>query len=273
MNFIKKYNEAFEFYLSNPFDDLNDKTLIFFDTETTGFSPHYRQITEIAAIAVDGDSFEKIETFQRFIKLSDRTLRQIKWQNENPPDPNDPVAVKKRGKSIEELLKMTDYQKDKAVEHERKTLYDFIEFVEGFNNPILVAHNAQFDMKMVMTKLKKYKRPTQQFKVLDTLKFSKLFLIPAIQSLSEKDDEIAKELLNVLKKTNNNPSFVSSSLGNLNKLVKDNLTDINWHSGLSDVEVTIEVFKFIKDFYEKNKEEVTDPLFKRAYAKAYRKRF
>ena len=266
--------ENAEFFIKDPFQDLEDKTLIFFDTETTGFSPHTRQVTEIAAISVSGKDFKQKETFQRFIKLSPRTHRQIKWQAENPPDPEDKKAIRKRGKSIEELLQMTDYQEDKAVEGERKVLYDFMEFVRKHNNPVLVAHNARFDMKMVMTKLNRYYRyNAPRFKVLDTLKFSRLFLLPAIQSLTAKGDKDAEEMLELLKNYGKRKNFISSSLGNLNQLVKDRLQKINWHSGLSDVQVTVELFGFIRDYWEQHKGELDDPVFRQEYAKAHRKKF
>ena len=268
--FEQVFLEALNIYGSNPFDKLDGKTLIFFDTETTGLSPHDKQITEVAAIAVSGDTFEELGTFNEFVKLSNETLSQMKQQEGLPPDP--------KNKTVRELLTMSDYQEGKANKEEAATLSDFMDFISKYPNPTLVAHNAAFDMKMIMTKLKVGGSFTvPRYKVMDTMMFSRFFLLPAVQTLASKGDEMGIKLLNLLKKpdsvSKNGLHKLSSSLGSLNKLVKDKLSNIKWHSGLSDVQVTVELFKFMKNYYEQHSGEMHEPLFKMAYAKAKRSAF
>lgn len=49
------------------------KTILVFDTETTGLFSHVHQITEIAAEIIDGDSFEIIDSFHKKVILNDKT--------------------------------------------------------------------------------------------------------------------------------------------------------------------------------------------------------
>lgn len=280
-NFNKIIEKSFEFYNVNPFSELHGKTLVFFDTETTGFLPDKNQITEIAAIACEGDTLKQLDTFQKYIKLTDDTHAEIARQNA-PPE-NEEHALKRAkkiesgGKTIEQLLAMSGYDADKAVNEEEETLLEFYEFINQFENPILVAHNAPFDMKMVNTRLNRiYKRSTPKYTVMDTLRFSRLFFLPAIQAMAKRNDPAAMDMLNLIKDPKavkkNDLYKLSSSLGVLNKLIKHRLDSIAWHSALSDVQVTIEIFRLIRDYYNKMggmQQLGNDELFKRAYSQAY----
>jgi len=58
-----------------------DKTIIFFDTETTSLRhPEfwYNQLTEIGAVAIDGNTMEELGTFNYKVTLSPQHLRLIR---------------------------------------------------------------------------------------------------------------------------------------------------------------------------------------------------
>lgn len=54
--------------------------LVFFDTETTGLEPNrpYEQVTQIAGIAVNGDDWSKIETFEEKATLNQNVQQILK---------------------------------------------------------------------------------------------------------------------------------------------------------------------------------------------------
>ena len=74
---------------------------------------------------------------------------------------------------------------------EQKALEEFVTFIKDNNNPILVAHNSSFDMKMVNGRLEKYGmeklEPGVNIKeILDTLAVSREQHLPALLDLKEK---------------------------------------------------------------------------------------
>lgn len=248
METFKQYlKEKFDPYVEDPFSKISGHTLVFFDTETGGFDQHVDQITEIAAIAVDGDTLKEIGQFHEYIKLH---------QNVNP-----------------DILKMTNYDKSKGKLSEEVVLGQFIDFVMQQNNPILVAHNASFDMKMVMTKLGDNRPP--RIKVYDTLMFARFLLLPTLEALSQQGNEKATKAADALTRrtktgklviSKNDNRMVAVTLGNLGNAFNIDMKD--WHSALADTKVLVDIFKHMKNYY--NEDILQDPHFKKAFTHAHK---
>jgi DNA polymerase III alpha subunit (gram-positive type) len=74
---------------------------------------------------------------------------------------------------------MSNYydEKAKTTSTEEVALQKFKEFAE--QSSFLLAHNAEYDMKMVNVRMKKYGIQTiKEIPVLDSLAFSRRFFIP-----------------------------------------------------------------------------------------------
>lgn len=119
---------------------LKDASYVVFDIETTGLSQSYDEIIEIAACKVYQGGI--IDTYEVFV------------------NPKIPIPEK-----IKELTTITDEMVEDALPIE-DILPQFMEFCKG---SILVAHNAQFDVGMIVRDLKRYRIPYESFPVIDTL--------------------------------------------------------------------------------------------------------
>ena len=227
-------------YGDNPFNMIEGQELVFFDTETTGLSPRDRQITEIAAVVISGDTFEVLNSYHVHIKLTPETAQLIKDQ--------EPIDMRWK---IKDILKMTNYYNSKADNDEIEAIEGFRKFIpEG---ALIVAHNAKFDLKMVNTRAKiNGLRAIDHFgKVLDTSLLSREFFIPASQELEAEGDEKAKAYLDQLTTAwteSKKRQKISSRLGDLAKAMAVDLK--NWHQAMADVEATIEIFKYLKKFFD-----------------------
>ena len=88
-------------------ESFKGKTLVFFDTETTGLEPNrpYEQVTQIAAIAVNGDDWTKLGQFEEKAALNQNVKQilsdpSIKAFVEKLKDPNFQIANKEVDKNI-----------------------------------------------------------------------------------------------------------------------------------------------------------------------------
>jgi DNA polymerase III alpha subunit (gram-positive type) len=249
MNEFDRILEGYMPYGDNPFKLIQDRKVVFFDTETTGFKPGSSQITEIGAIMLDGNSLREEDRFHRMVELDQNTLTKM----------HDP-AKSNHDLSISDILKMTGYH-DQSGDRigERAAIDEFHEFIP--EKAVLVAHNAKFDMKMVNARAKiTGTMPIRKYsKVLDTMIMSQQFFIPMSQEL-EMNDEIdinakatAKKHLDGLTtrwtKTGKR-QMISSRLGDLATALKGGIE--NWHSAIADVQTTISIFLELKEFFDKN---------------------
>ena len=246
----------------NKLEELGQRPWIVFDTETMGFDQLKNQITEVAAIAINVNNWEAeatvLDTYHRKIELSGRTRASLNWYEDRQREKGIPTRREDpKGKlTPQELLKMTSYfdkdqdgneivgQQDPNVEFgtELEVLEGFFEFIEGFDNALVVAHNATFDMKMVGTRLR---RAAPRLDVFDSLPFMRLFLIPTLLELAEGGNEKAADDLSSIKTR----FGFSSSLGKIRDLF--NITG-NWHSAIADVQMTIEVIRHTIAFVKEN---------------------
>lgn len=230
-------------------DEFGSKVWIFFDTETTGLKAKREQLTEIAAIAINpNDWLEKAEimdTFHVKISLTDDLKARLndlnsdqrkEWEKQNKQS-------WKPLKEPQDVLRMTQYgDKNMKPIDQQEALSEFREFLAGFNEPVLVAQNATFDMGFINT-LSKEKLP--RYKVIDTLQLLDHQIHPVLNVLSlgrfePFDVKIQKRANDILKITKK-----SSSLGKVADAY--GISAQNWHRAIDDVKMLMDVYKKIVD--------------------------
>jgi DNA polymerase III alpha subunit (gram-positive type) len=235
------------------FEKLSGKDVVFFDVETTGLDQHDRQITELAAIRVDGNNLSIKDKLHRKIKLTPRTKQQIADQASGKAE------LKKGEWSIEKILNVTGYQNLQLPEEDEiKVLEEFKQFCEK-RNAYLVAHNAKFDMNMIGTRIGKIKNAG----VNDTMMFARLFFIPSLTALAKNGDEEAEEVLEKMKTAKGK---VSSGLESVGKSLGIDVSRA--HSALADVETTVSVFKGIVDHFRNKPQSLETEEYEKGRQKA-----
>jgi len=397
---INQFHEGIKPHSPTPLMPIEGKTLIFFDTETTGLNPFTSQITEIAAMAVEGSTNTTLDIFHRKImllqelkaKLSNDTVYEnyyelnSKFKNiernldflkkeiaeakynkmivsgivmslQNTPAMQgldiiksiakfvligefNPLRIEFRGLrqkrkylkinrgakdlflnmvyrnwlvpttpplpeienkpksgklSLRDVLDKTQYSKEDADIEEVQAINEFREFVQKQKNPILIAHNASFDMKMVNTRAKNYNVPQINAPVYDTIAFARIFYIPLLQHLENGGDANAKTILDGLtqKITKKGKRYNISAV--LSKMAAANNIEINpedlqreysqlvsrynfdidqtYHTAIYDVFILAKVFAVVNDYVDKNLTpevqsspsfmSISDPAYKR----------
>jgi DNA polymerase III epsilon subunit-like protein len=245
-------------YIKNPeevFNFLKNKTIIFLDTETTGLNPSKNQITEIAAVAVSGPDFKIIGEFDEKIELSKKTLDQIEKEKENYI--KDPKFF-----GVEKALSLNKYyDNQKKGKDELEVLKDFKNFVSKFGRPILIAHNASFDMSFIGNRIGKL--PNEG--VYDTMKFSRLFFIPAVIALSEQNIQEEKDRRKTINKPKKEIEFLSSKLEHLLEAFKIDKGSL--HTALVDVTKTAELFKQMMNYFKKYSKIHEDLIYQKEHKK------
>lgn len=228
-------------------DSYGANTWIFFDTETTGFSPNKEQITEVAAIAVDplgwagkprvlGQYHEKITLnpdIQR--RMNDPASEErVKWEEMQ-------ARRVEKGKEYEPpqaVLKLTRYgERGRRYIDEQEALRGFVEFVESFPNPVLVAQNARFDMRFVNHRSDK-KLP--RVPVIDTAELMQNNLVPLVKALAQETPEGA-EMKGRLEKQVGRGKRISVSLGVVAKAFDISIDE--WHNAMADVKMLMEALR------------------------------
>jgi len=207
-----------------------NNTWVFFDTETLGFNCHRHQMTEIAAIAVNPNNWENINTISEFhekMKLTSKTRLRLD------------VPYTGKGKSYRDLMSMTQYgTHDKSYEEEEEVLNNFAKWLGGLDNPVLLAHNAAFDMKCLADRMAKYDLKLDRYPVMDTLDLVRYYLRPLLNYMATQEGEggRAKQILDkMVTKTGR----ASASLGPVSTALE--ITIENWHSAKADVEMLMKV--------------------------------
>jgi len=223
----------------NFFDTFSNNTWIFFDTETMGFTPQDKQLTEIGAVAVNprgwtGES-EILGTFNEKIKLNPDTVDQIRQDNALSPEDR---KARGRNMTAPEILSMTRYgESGGTYSDEQEVLDGFIAFVESFQNPVLVAQNASFDMQFVSVRSG---GRLGRYPVIDTMRIMQLFLIPMLRVLrDERGDEEAGELLSKMKRRGR----YSASMGVVSGAY--GISTDEWHNALADVKMLMSLFQHV----------------------------
>ena len=238
--------------LINEVLNFKGKTLIYFDTETMGFDPReeFFQLTEIAAIAYDGNTFKTLKTYNYKVKLSTATKRSmIKGTPEN-------LAFTKNLKpgpghimKPEDILRKTRYgEKTAPFIHEAHVLNKMLKFIRQFKKPILVAHNMTFDMRFIKTRALRYGINVPDYQTLDTLDLAKRYFIPMMQKVKDSAEMqiILKDITGENWRGEIKPS---AKLGVLAKALKINAS--GWHNALADVEMMVGVTKKMLELLKK----------------------
>lgn len=223
---------------------LAGKTLIFFDVETTGTQAHRRSVmvTEIAGVAYDALSGNRLGEMNKKAELTDDVYEMIEWQKEKIAN-----GEKIPGMSIEDILKMTAYYDgDTPIVSEAEMMQEFADFVHSFDNPILIAHNARFDMRMVGKAMERngIKNRVYKYPVMDTLTLSRKYLVPLLKRLISLDTSDA-EVVEVLSHIRPKRRFITN-LGALGGAFK--VEAKHWHSAISDTEQLADVLSELMSF-------------------------
>jgi len=227
-------------------DKIKNKTLIFIDTETTTLDPKksFAQITEIAGVAYDTNTGERLGEFNMKAKLTPATLSQIETEK----------GMKARGewkeehKTVEDLLGMTAYHTETVpYQEEAEMMEGFADFINSFadRSPILVAHNARFDMYQIGKALERHNLPKMPtMPVVDTKALVKNYLQPLLSLMEKEGDPAAEPLLRVLRP---NKRFVNR-LGNLGDAFQ--VSTKHWHSAIADTEQLAGILSALINFFE-----------------------
>jgi len=284
MGRLLKENKFFGMSIEDVLDyieGLKDNTLIFFDTETTGFSPKTEQLTEIAALACEFEHFKVVDEFYEKVKLLDGIEQRMKPGTPEYNQWKSKTKVNDRFQEPRDVLKMTRFGETPGTRRyyeEKKLLENFAEFVNSYNKPILIAHNAPFDMKMVNTRMKLYGLEPLNVSVLDTNNILKLFFLPMLKALKKGGNKLAGDFLAKLLVPVNGPDgpvmepdldwktkqprlnpdgtpkmkekkYYSTSMGVVAPAFKINIDE--WHNALADIKLMIGMFNKTIQLFKK----------------------
>jgi DNA polymerase III epsilon subunit-like protein len=225
-------------------DEYSEHTWVFFDTETTGLHPKSSQLTEIAAIAmrVSNETLVPVGRFHRKVKLTDSTLRmlhdpksveRIQWERDNA-QARTPFAAP------QDVLSMTRYgQSSCKFYEEQETIVSFLRFLLEYDNPLLVAQNAAFDMRMLSVRST---HKVQRCPVLDTKVILQHYFLPLLHTLASVYNDVeASALLDALQVSRSDGALKhSTSLGIVASALK--IDNSGWHSAMADVEMMLDVY-------------------------------
>jgi DNA polymerase III alpha subunit (gram-positive type) len=271
-------------------DNLENKTLIFFDTETTGFSPKTEQLIEIAALACEFNNFNVLDKFYEKVKLLPNIEKRMKPGTSEYENWKSRIKISERFQDPRDVLKMTRFGETpgtRSYYDEKSLLENFSNFVNSYDKPILIAHNAPFDMKMVNTRMKLYGLKPLNVSVLDTNKILKLFFLPMLKVLKKGGNQLAGDFLNKLlvpvigidgpviepeldwktKQPRLNPDgtpkmkqkkYYSTSMGVVAPAFNINIDE--WHNALADIKLMIGMFnKTIQLFKKYRNTDIKEP--------------
>jgi len=208
---------------------------IWIDTETSGLGgPKKQQLTQVSAIATQYDfnsnSFIELDTYDQKIKLTD----DIKSRYNSPGD------------TSRRILSFNHYGSGQYKwRNEEEVVNEFFNWLEGYEPCLFVAQNAGFDMNMLSGRFG-HKINNEVF---DTKMLIQLYYLPLIQKLAETDIKY-KELINFIGTSSRDNGLISSSLSKIGPALGLNMS--GYHDALTDVKITIEMFKRIVDFLKEN---------------------
>jgi len=244
--------ERKKFDLKQLVDFIKNRVIIFFDTETTGLDPRrsFRLITEIAAVAYDTSTGQRLGEYSKKAHLTDPVKQRMEKEKQRKEKGEWP----KDKPTIEDLLKMTAYHEgDVPYEEEKEMMKGFLDFVNSFadKNPILVAHNAKFDMYQVGKALETHGLPKMpRYNVADSVVIAREYLFPLLVA-QEKEAKGTlnpeSELAHLLKAVRPQKRF-SAKLISLGQGFK--VDTKHWHSAIADTEQLAGILARMIQFFE-----------------------
>ena len=237
----------------NTLESEKDRVWIFLDTETLGFNANKHQLTEVAAKAtkINNNKFEELCYYHEKSKLLSITRRRLDY----------PYRCK--GMSYRDIMKMTNYGepiKNRQYVEEKQILQDFLSFINRFEDPILVAHNASFDIGFLNKRYNVYyenKNPFDDYEVVDTLKIMKKYFAPLIATESRRFNHrwlsaeerqhitITRKIRSQLQKKKTKK--LSLKLGEVANSL--DLSSEGWHTAKNDVEILISTIHKITELF------------------------
>jgi lysozyme len=161
------------------------RDLILFDLESTGISPKKDQITQIGAAIVDGKTLKIKHEFNEKCKLVGRHVDTLfsKMSSDMMTRSAREKDGKKNDMGLLPIMMMTGYfglsddemkqyhttddrgafLKQKYKENtpdltERQCIEKFMSFLQKAHNPLLIAHNIDFDSNFVSTRIGRYSK-------------------------------------------------------------------------------------------------------------------
>lgn len=233
------------------------KTVIVFDTETTGLSAKlpWVQITEVAAIAFDMDTGRELGKFHKKVNLTPEALAEIAVQDRNI-GPGDRGSLEgPAGLNIRDLLKMSRYGDNDAPRDDIVNVYqEFVAFINQYDRPVLLGQNAAFDMGHMFGPLKKLgiARPIHG-EVIDTMVLGRVWIYPLLKAGEAMGDETSQQMLAGFNGTDREGKpRLAFSLVNLGRVFSVDAK--HWHSGISDAMQTYGIFNAMLKFLQTAKE-------------------
>lgn len=146
-----------------------------FDVETGGFEPTQNPIVQIAMVAMDGNTLDEIDRYETFIKPYDNlvlTKGSFETHHLSPTDIENGLSKKDAQNEIASFLNRNSVSRNMG------------------KRPIMVAHNANFDMKFLRHLFESSNKPFSDRKggivhdqAICTMVMGKMF-IPNIKSLA-----------------------------------------------------------------------------------------
>jgi len=219
---------------------------IFIDTETTGLGGSKRQqLTQIAGVQTEFNfpDFNEGENFNEKILLSDEIKKRMKDGTE--------IGEIKWGKGrltpmpTRQVLSFNKYGSwDGEYKDEQEVIENFYDWVNGFDNPVMVFQNSIFDMDMIGGRSGlKFKQ-----KVLDTKIFIQYYYIPTLKKLAETDKKY-KDIIEEIGTSTRDNGLTSSSMGRIAPSL--GVDTKGYHDALVDCRMTYnmttEMFKFLEE--------------------------
>jgi DNA polymerase III alpha subunit (gram-positive type) len=252
-------------------DKVKGKTIVVFDTETTGLSVllPWVQVTEIAAVAIDADTGKELSFFHKKIKLTPDTRAEINREREASSPSDSGAREGPKSWNIQRIFKQSRYGDKNTQFDEIKNVYqEWVDWLNQFDKPVMVAQNAAFDMTHMFAPLKKLNIPRPKVgEVLDTMVLARTWIYPLLKAASAAGDEASEKILAAFEVERNGRKTQSFTLQNIGKAF--NVPAEHWHSGKSDTKQTLGVLQgmlqFLADARMKNLE--TSDIFKKWHAK------
>ncbi len=124
---------------------MNKRNFIVFDTETTGLDETSQEIVQIAAVALNGDTFYDHQSgkFQQILKPSSPSTAEPKALSVIGDD----LWAKAQASGLDQKTALSAFLQYCDTVNDRKSKYE---------KPMLVGHNVKFDIKFLVASCKRH---------------------------------------------------------------------------------------------------------------------